>query len=424
MHDSPADAARYRWIILITAVCGFSAYAFVNQSVPPVITLIIRDLSISHAQAGSLMGAFAFPGIFISLLAGMLSWHLGARRLGVLAFVCLAGGSLVTTLSHGYALLLASRLLAGAGGMTVAVIIPQLLAQWFHGRELGVAMAVFQASFTASAIVAFNVFARVGAAYTWSTVFAVSTLIAVFGGAVYALLARPAPTAPGAVNPDASLWKSWQTVLRNLWPLAFAWMCLNAAMISILTFTPDLLIGRGWSPVVAGRITSMVLWPTLVVLPIFGWLVDRTQLKLPFAVAGGCFCCIAVLGIADGRLPIEAMLLLMGTGVGCIVPSTYAMPSDRVQSQALPLAFGLLIACQSLGVTIGPYLTGLVRDLTGGYYWSYLLIAVYLMLLLCGLAALRFRRGGHAGPPLTNLRNLRINSHSSGRSKRRPYEDA
>ena len=94
-------------------------------------------------------------------------------------------------------------------------------------------------------------------------------------------------------------------------------------------------------------------------------------------------------------------MLVIGICVSFIPPSVYSLPSELVPPGALPLAFGLLIFCQNLGVTIRPYLTGRVRDVTGSYAWSYLFIAGFLVLmpmLLAAVIPLRRAATGKAAP--------------------------
>lgn len=368
-------------------------YALVYQSIPPVISFIIRDLGISHTQAGLLTSGFAMPGIVIAVPVGILADVYGPRRLGILAYAALTGGALLAALSTSYAVLLAGRLLAGIGAMSLMVLLPPMLGHWFHGREAGLAMGVFHTSYALAAILAYNVYSYIGAAFTWHTTLFVSALIALVGGVLYGSLARPLPSSTASGSRSATFRADWSLVLRRLWPLALSWFWLNAAMLSMFTFTPDALIERGWTASAAGRQTSMVLWPAFFLTSFAGVLIDRTQRKLLFIVAGGGLTAIAILGLATPAIPVWTAMLIMGLGISFFPSALFSLPIDLVPPRALNLAFALLITFQNLGVTLGPFVSGRVRDATGAYTWPYLLMTAYEALApLSALAIVPIRR--------------------------------
>ena len=66
--------------VLIMVFLATAAYGMILQSIPPLLTAIIGDLKLSHAQGGMLMSLFALPGIFLSLPGGLLADIYGPKK--------------------------------------------------------------------------------------------------------------------------------------------------------------------------------------------------------------------------------------------------------------------------------------------------------------------------------------------------------
>jgi len=127
--------ARRRWVILGVAYVCMLTFVITLQAVPPVLSLVMAELELSHAQGGLIMSLYAVPGLIISIPAGMLADRYGQRVIGLVSFsLAIAGASIVAT-SNSLPILILGRLVTGVGAMTLMVLGPQLLAQWFRGRE-------------------------------------------------------------------------------------------------------------------------------------------------------------------------------------------------------------------------------------------------------------------------------------------------
>jgi predicted MFS family arabinose efflux permease len=72
INDRSSAPHGYRWAILILSYLCMMGFAFTLQSLPPILTLIIEDLKLTHTQAGLLMSLFALPPVFTSIFTGFL----------------------------------------------------------------------------------------------------------------------------------------------------------------------------------------------------------------------------------------------------------------------------------------------------------------------------------------------------------------
>ena len=55
----------------------------------------------------------------------------------------MTGGGLIMTFSHAWHLELLGRLLAGVGGVLLNVLMSKMITDWFAGKEIATAMAIF-----------------------------------------------------------------------------------------------------------------------------------------------------------------------------------------------------------------------------------------------------------------------------------------
>ncbi len=156
LNIRPPGSDRKRWLILAIVFCAQLAFAIIMMSVPPILNLAITDLAISHAQAGLLMGIFALPGVFLSLAAGSLGDRYGAKYLALISLSLMVAGTVFSALSPSFPLILAGRFISGLGAVGILVILPQYLSQWFLGKEIGIAMGVYNTVVPVGGLISFN----------------------------------------------------------------------------------------------------------------------------------------------------------------------------------------------------------------------------------------------------------------------------
>lgn len=149
-------------------ICAFMlVFAIVFQGFPPLFSLIISDLDISHAQAGALMSLFALPGILISIPGGLLADVYGAKTVGTLALIITLVGSVIVVFSGSYSMLVLGRLISGIGALTVSIIAPQVLSKQFAKDKLGQVMGIFNMVMPLGTIITLNAFGLIASLSSW-----------------------------------------------------------------------------------------------------------------------------------------------------------------------------------------------------------------------------------------------------------------
>lgn len=390
--SNTVTASGNRWVILGVIYICMLAFALVLQSLPPILTLVMTELELSHAQGGLLMSWFALPGIIVSIPAGMLVDRYSQKAIGSIALLLMIVGSAIFASAHSMFVLSMGRLVAGAGAMTLLVVAPHLLAQWFAGRELGIGMGVFSTGMPLGTILSLGILSRVGESLGWRVSVWVSAGLALLALVVFALLFSPAQRSGERMSaPSEPLYQSIRSAGTPIWLVGAAWLLFNAAVISLFTFTPDMLKAAGFSIGSAGFITSAVMWPALVLSPVIGYIIDRIGRKRTSIALGGAMMAILLLWVPSATHWVLLLLLIMGIAQAMVPAPIFALTPDITKPERLGLAFGIVSTCLNLGIVVGPFVVGLAKDLTGSYQASYVLMSGFELMITVSMIILGLR---------------------------------
>ena len=145
-------------------------------------------------------------------------------------------------------------LLAGIGGVTINVLLTKMLVDWFVGREISTAMALYINSFPVGIALALLVLphaATGGLAAAWA-----ATLLVIATGLVLFILGHRAPGNGPGVAPAL---ETGRLPLAPLLSAGWIWAAYNAAIAMVFSFGPVLLMSRGWTLAAATSSVSLCI---------------------------------------------------------------------------------------------------------------------------------------------------------------------
>lgn len=384
---------RYRWVILVLAYVCMLGFTFTLQSLPPVLTLIIKGMELSHTEAGLLMSLFSLPSIFLSILAGLLSDRLGPFKIGVISLIFVITGSLIFAVSSTFLHVASGRVISGIGAATIAIVAAQIISQWFRGREIGTAMGIYNTAVPVGTIICYTSFGKLGQSLGWQMPIFVTVMVGLTALVAFLTLYKPAPDTPQKITREKEqkaigLFSSLLRVGPPMWLIGICWMWFNAAAISFSTFGADFFISKGHGIGFAGFLVSLLVWGSLFLSPIIGRLVDKVNNHEVFIGAGGLFLAIAFYLITRTTNFLFPMIV-MAVAVAFIPAPVFSFPSKILKPEILGSVFGILFTFSSLGMFFGPFMAGMVRDKTGSYETTFIFLS--LLVLLVPLTALILR---------------------------------
>ncbi|MFC2014174.1 CynX/NimT family MFS transporter [Chloroflexota bacterium] len=379
--------ARLRWVILSVIYFCHLSFSITLQSVPPVLPLIMAELNLSYSQAGLLMSLMSLPGIVISIPAGMLADRYGQKTIGVVSFTLIIIGTVIFASGSSIPILCLGRVLAGIGAIILVVLAYQILAQWFAGHEVGIAMGVVTTSMPVGTILSLNLFSVLGEGLGWRATILLSAGLPFAALVIFAFLFAPAPQRRQPILMlSQGIFQDIRLVGASIWFVGAAWMFFNAAFISLLTFSPDLLKAAGFSTASAGFHTSVLMWPPLVLNPLVGYLIHKINHKRALIAVGGLALTALIFWVPTATGWMLGLMLLIGIAQILVPPSIMALSPDVVSPKRLGLGFGIINSCLNLGILFGPTTVGFVRDIVGSYQASYALMSLFALLVTISIA--------------------------------------
>jgi len=373
----------YAWVILAVVYLASVAAPLNQFKVPPIMPVLMQELGIDLARAGSLMSVIALVGLILALPAGILLQRIGPRASGLLALGFMAAGAALGALAGSYNNLLASRVVEGVGIGLIGVIAPATIAMWFPLARQGVPMGIWATWVPVGSVLMYNLAPALAAARGWQAVWWLGAGFALVTMLLYALLMRhPPATEPAAGQGRPGLDLRAALANRDIWLLALAFACFNLALIGLATFYPTFLVEvRGYPLSQAAFVASIATLVVLVSAPLAGVISDRIGSRrlvvaLPFLV-------LAVLFIFPFRVSgwqITAVMVVQGLAAGAIATATFAAaPEVMRKPQWAGLGLAVILVGQNLGQLIGPVLLGELIGRVGWVAAGYALIPICLL---------------------------------------------
>ncbi|MGZ3605336.1 MAG: MFS transporter [Thermodesulfobacteriota bacterium] len=384
----------YRWVILIIVYLSVLAFTFIFQSIPPILPFIHSELNLTYSQSGLLMSLFSLPGIFVSLLGGFLSDRYGIRSLGTGCFLLMIGGTSLVTLGMDLHILELGRVVAGVGACTLSVFLPKLLSQWFKGKELGLAMGIYNTGVPLGSVICFGLFGKMGSLWGWRLPILLTGIYLVITFILFFILYRFPPSPDIGENKPLSIYRSLAEMGLPIWFVGLSWLWFNAAFTSFVTFAPNLFLQKNYTIEQSGLLIGIPLLGSLFFSAPIGYLVDRFRHQEWFIGTAGVALAILAL-FFNFSSSFLLLVILMGIFSAMIPAPIYSLPPEILKIENVGLGFGIISTCSSIGLFVAPYLVGKTKDISGSDGWSFILISLFSLLIMIFIFLTRRLRNFH-----------------------------
>jgi MFS family permease len=342
---------RNRWGILAILFVVRLTIAFQFQSVAAVAPLLQQSFGVGLADIGILIGLYFTPGIVLALPGGAIGRTLGDKPTTIVALLLMTAGSLVMATTDVWGWQMAGRLASGAGGVLLTVQLTKMGTDWFAGKEIATAMAIFVNSWPAGVAISLLVLPAIGTAYGAGAVFLVAGALTAIGIVLITFYQAP----PGATASAAGSGRLDPLALLAVIVAGAIWGLYNVGFAMIFSFGPSLLAERGWSIAAAGSAISLVMWLSVISVPAGGYLADR--FKRPFVLA--IVASLVVAGLlawltrSDAVITILVLIgLIGGHPAGPIMSLTARVLVRETRAIGMGVFYTLFYAAMMLGPAI------------------------------------------------------------------------
>ncbi len=345
--------------VTLTAIMGVS-------SITPAFPKIVQGLNISPKEIGLLITVFTLPGVFLTLVLGVLADRIGRKKILVPSLLLFGAAGGACTFARDFNLLLLLRFFQGIGAASLGSLNITIIGDLYSGKQRTTAMG-YNASVLSIGTASYPVVGGALATLGWFYPFMLPLIAIPVGLLVVFSLKNPEPKINQILR--SYLMNAFQSV-KNQQVIALFIASIVMFIIlygSFLTYYP-FLIGKsfGAQPFVIGIIISSMSITTAITSSQLGKLAKRYQEKTLLKIAYFLYALALVMVPFVPNLWILFIpTLIFGIGHGILVPMIQTLlagfaPID--QRAAIMSLNGMVLR---IGQTLGPLIIGVAYSLWG-----------------------------------------------------------
>jgi MFS transporter, ACS family, D-galactonate transporter len=386
---TPSRAVRTRLSGALTLVLILLALSvFINYidrgNLSIAAPLLKGELKISDSQLGLLLSSFFWTYALFQIVSGWLVDRFNVNWVIAGGFFLWSAATAATGLIQGFAALMVLRLILGMGESVAYPSYSKILARHFPEYHRGLANALIDAGSKCGPAIGTLLGGVLMAHYGWRPFFIVL-------GAVSLLWLVPwlryMPKGDIRVKQGEGKAPGIGRILRqrSAWGSFAGLFCTNYFWYFLLTWLPSYLVReRHFAMEKMAVVGALAYFGIVVATTISGWLSDRwiaggadtTRVRKGFAGVGLTLSTV-ILGVAIAPDQTIAMAFLM---LSCLSFGIYTCSLWSItQTIAGPMAAGKWTGLQNfvgnLAGVVAPWLTGIVLERTGEFFWAFVLAA-------------------------------------------------
>ncbi len=372
----------YGWVIVAVGGLAGAVTMGLVQSFSVFLAPLQDGLGASRATLSLAFSVNMLTFGLSSIVGGAMVDRYGTRRLAAAGGVLFAVGLLLAARSQNVLqLILALGGVAGLGMGALQGPLQYLTARWFDRRK-GLALGILLAGAALGTMVISPLAEALIRWQGWRPTFVILGLLAAAAilGTVPLLLESPeaygmspdgAPAAPagGSPAPAPPLWTNRAAVRTGaFWSLLGTWFCCctshSGPLVHVAAHAMDVGVGASWA---AGMLSAFGA-SAFVGRVALGVVADRVggRATLIGALAGQAVL-VAALGGLQGPWALAAWAVVFGVAYGGVFAQYPVILREYFGATRVGAVYGAAMFVNAVGMASGPYLAGLVHDLTGSY---------------------------------------------------------
>lgn len=399
--NSLADRRMMYYLFLL----GFFAIFSTTISKNPVLPLFTHAMGAGDTVIGLIAAFSPLAGILFSFPVGVLSDHIGRKRLLVASGIVFLSAPLLYLVVTDPFWLIPLRFFHGTATAILGPVISAIIAERFPDTKGGMLGQYSSATLigrtlaplAGGAIITY--FAFYPGLFPYHMVYIAAALAAV---PVFIMtLAWREETKKGLqVLPFSVFKESFVIFFSNprLRGTAFADMATYFAFGAVETFLPLYLLSQGIGAYQTGIIFAVQVIIIAGTKPFFGKIADRVDKRLQI-VAG-----LVITGCAAAAFPLAGSFAgfllasaIFGAGISLSTVATSAYVADVARKEQLGASMGALSSIMDIGQTSGPVITGIIVTAAGyfaGFFAGCILALIVTVIFIVSARDIRVARPG------------------------------
>lgn len=382
MNEAEAGQGRfhpagtvYRFGILVSVSLMLVGNYFAYDSIGALAPLMIEGMGIGREEIGMLYSFYSWPNVVMVFIGGFLIDRYGTRRMSLVFSTLIVFGAALVAVAPGFGLMLVGRTIFGIGAESLIVCQSTILAKWFKGKELAFAFGLSLTFMRLGTFFSFNTEAYIAETFqSWRVALWVAALLCVLSllsNVGYVLLERRAlgrvKLSEGTAG-DKIVLSDVKRFGPSFWFITALCVTFYSAIFPFTAFSTDFFVDKWGFPVVtAGRVTSIVIFASMILSPIVGGVVDKIGRRGSMMMVGSLLLvpCYLAMGFSTFT-PVPSMVVL-GLAFSLVPAAMWPAVPLIVEEKSVGTAFGLMTMVQNAGLAAFPWLVGALRDTSQTY---------------------------------------------------------
>jgi sugar phosphate permease len=363
------------WLVLIF---GWISSYMVRVALSPVLIPLMKEFSLSFAQAGLLASAVFYSYALMQFPAGYLGDRFGKKRILILCILGWGLASLGMVAAASYAALVLVRFLTGLAQGTYFSNDRPIIAYYTPKEKAGIGQGISFMGLGVGMCLGILLAGWISDQWGWRAVFLIFSLPALVASfLIYRVIQEPPREAMVSGKSEGPP-LSWIFKHRDLWLLYLGGIPGVYALWMIGAWAPAMLKEIGVQTVTAASLYASLLGLSAIPgLALTGWLSDRLvrRGKGRKGLIASEFLAIAFLLLVFGlgiRGRWEAwimggMIFIVGMFVWGHWAAYYSLIPEMVPQSILGTVFGFTNSIHFIGGLLAPWLTGWIKDATASF---------------------------------------------------------
>ncbi len=433
-----------RWLVLILASFTMATNYYFYDALSPLADLIRLNLGFSSTDYGFIVSAYSIPNVFLAMavLGGIILDRVGIRLTGF-TFVFLMGlgglttaygasetflnggfgfhfmNSFLTSYSPALKMMSLGFFLFGLGAETSIVVLSKVIVKWFRGKELALALGLNLAIGRLGAALAFTLSPRL-IHPEWTTAIwfgAILLWVGMISFLFYIIMdiKLDRQTKIDIKDPeDQFRWSDLKDLVTNPSIIYITLLCVTfySAVFPFLKFAPDFLMNKFNFPrALAGDVTSYLMYGTILLTPLFGWIADNKGKSATLMYLGSALLIVSHLMFAKTYIEPRIPIVLLGIAFSLVPAAMWPAVAKIVKQSKLGTAYGFMFSVQNIGLWAFPMLIGLILDSSNPFYRNQVMSDEFRQVQEAGLTYNGIYINRHQEPVTNKIINVNASIH-------------
>jgi cyanate permease len=372
-------------VILAQAGLIYASFGLIFTTLSVIVTPVMTDLNLSFSQMGFILGSWQLVYTCAAIPLGFLTDRIGPYKSLLLATTLISLSAVLRSFAVNFETLTVFVAFFGIGGSLISVGLPKLASMWFVGRERGTATGVYTSVSAIGSIAALSLTngAVIPLVGSWRNAYLTYGFIGFLTATVWLFMGRRSPSSSES-KITTSVKRESMGGVKEAFKCKNVWLIVIIGISSFLTshglsnWLPKILQLKGMTPEVAGLAVSVLTVVGIfacLLIPRLPYLMGSKKLAISVVLLVQGIA-IILLGITDGPMLWLALALDgISRGVNPLLV-VILMDLPEVGPKRMGVIGGLFFAIGEIGGFGGPFLMGLLKDITGTFLTGIAVLAV------------------------------------------------